>query len=55
MLPLFFIKSLKLVRISTQTFPGDTIKVFWPDGHVAVGIDAHIEDLKKTTSNRKDV
>ena len=23
------------------------IKVFWPDGHVAVGIDTHIEDLKK--------
>ena len=23
------------------------IKVFWPDGHVAVGIDQHIEDLKK--------
>lgn len=23
------------------------IKVFWPDGHLAVGIDQHIEDLKK--------
>lgn len=23
------------------------IKVFWPDGHVAVGIETHIEDLKK--------
>jgi hypothetical protein len=23
------------------------IKVFWPDGHVAVGIEQHIEDLKK--------
>ena len=23
------------------------IKVFWPDGHVAIGIDTHIEDLKK--------
>ena len=23
------------------------IKVFWPDGHVATGIDIHIEDLKK--------
>lgn len=23
------------------------IKVFWPDGHVAEGIDTHIEDLKK--------
>src|SRR5678815_546359 len=23
------------------------IKVFWPDGHVATGIDTHIEDLKK--------
>jgi hypothetical protein len=23
------------------------IKVFWPDGHVAVGVDTHIEDLKK--------
>jgi hypothetical protein len=22
------------------------IKVFWPDGHVATGIDTHIEDLK---------
>ena len=22
------------------------IKVFWPDGHVAVGIEKHIEDLK---------
>jgi hypothetical protein len=23
------------------------IKVFWPDGHIAIGIDTHIEDLKK--------
>src|SRR5258705_13805650 len=23
------------------------IKVFWPDGHVAKGIETHIEDLKK--------
>jgi hypothetical protein len=23
------------------------IKVFWPDGHIATGIDTHIEDLKK--------
>jgi hypothetical protein len=23
------------------------IKVFWPDGHIAVGIDTHIDDLKK--------
>jgi hypothetical protein len=23
------------------------IKVYWPDGHVAVGIEGHIEDLKK--------
>lgn len=23
------------------------IKVFWPDGHVAVGLDKHIEDLKQ--------
>jgi SnoaL-like polyketide cyclase len=23
------------------------IKVYWPDGHVTVGIDVHIEDLKK--------
>ena len=23
------------------------IKVYWPDGHIAVGIDTHIEDLKK--------
>jgi hypothetical protein len=23
------------------------IKVFWPDGHMAQGIDVHIEDLKK--------
>jgi SnoaL-like polyketide cyclase len=23
------------------------IKVFWPDGHVAEGIETHIEDLKK--------
>ena len=23
------------------------IKVFWPDGHLAEGIDTHIEDLKK--------
>jgi hypothetical protein len=23
------------------------IKVFWPDGHTAIGIDTHIEDLKK--------
>ena len=23
------------------------IKVYWPDGHVAVGIETHIEDLKK--------
>jgi SnoaL-like polyketide cyclase len=23
------------------------INVFWPDGHVTVGIDIHIEDLKK--------
>jgi hypothetical protein len=23
------------------------IKVYWPDGHVAVGIDVHIDDLKK--------
>src|SRR5258705_9717391 len=22
------------------------IKVFWPDGHIAVGIEKHIEDLK---------
>lgn len=22
------------------------IKVYWPDGHVAIGIDKHIEDLK---------
>lgn len=25
----------------------ENIKVYWPDGHVAVGIDVHIEDLKK--------
>jgi hypothetical protein len=23
------------------------IKVFWPDGHVVIGIETHIEDLKK--------
>lgn len=23
------------------------IKVYWPDGHIAVGIDQHLEDLKK--------